>query len=182
MNYCSHCGSSQLRYTIPENEHVARYICLGCNKIHYQNPKIVVGCLAVQAGKILLCRRAISPRKGYWNLPAGFMELHETAEEGAKRETREETHAEVEIVRLHSVYSVVHVNQVMLHFLAEIITDDFQINDESSEIRLFSPEQIPWEELAFSSNRFALEKYLSAPSQGQATHLGHFIKQGNRVW
>lgn len=112
MKYCSSCGHHPLAHAVPEGDNRLRYVCDNCRIIHYQNPKIVVGCLVFHEGKILLGQRGINPCKGMWNLPAGFMENSETVKEGAKREVREEVKAEVEIIRLHTIYNVLHVNQV----------------------------------------------------------------------
>ncbi len=171
MNFCSNCGSDHLNFSIPEGDNVARYWCASCKTIHYQNPKIIVGCLPVYKNKVLLCKRAIPPRYGLWNLPAGFMENGETTEQGAMRETWEEAQAEVTIVKLHCVYSIPHVNQVYLHFLAHLKEPVFASGPESLEVDLFSPEEIPWADMAFSSSTFALEKYI-AEKDYTGVHLG----------
>ena len=127
--------------------------------IFYNNPRLIVGCLPVFEDKIMLCRRAIQPQLGLWNLPAGFLENGEKAEDGAVRETFEESKAQVDIVKLHVVYSLPKVNQVYLHFLAKLNDLSFGPTSESSEVRLFSKEEIPWDEIAFHSSVYALEKY-----------------------
>ncbi|WP_109617329.1 NUDIX hydrolase [Sediminitomix flava] len=166
MNFCSHCGSDALDFIIPEGDHLPRYVCSNCGTIHYQNPKLIVGCLPVYEGKVMLCRRAIEPRYGYWNLPAGFMESIETAEEGAKREVFEETGATVEIQRLHVVYSIPKVSHVYLHFLADIKDGYFvEKTAESLEVKLFDEKDIPWDEIAFHSTTFALQKYFENPEE-----------------
>lgn len=120
---------------------------------------MIVGTLATYQQKVLLCKRAIEPRYGLWNLPAGFLENGETAEAGALRETWEEAFAQPKIIRLHCVYSLPHVNQVYLHFLAELTEPAFSVAPESLEVALFSEEEVPWKEIAFTSTEFALRKY-----------------------
>ncbi len=173
MNYCSHCGSSHILKVVPDGDDRERYVCQDCNTIHYQNPKLVVGCLPIYRGKIMLCRRNIEPRKGLWNLPSGFMENHETTEEGALRELREEAMAEAELIRLLSIYSLPHFNQVYMHFLVRL-EGTWGCGIETSEIKLFYPDELPWDEIAFSSNTFALQAYLHDTKLGDfSTHIGH---------
>ncbi len=175
IRYCSLCGSSRITFKIPEGETVKRFVCENCGKIHYINPRLIVGCLPVYEEKILMCKRAINPCLGKWNLPAGFMENQETAEQGAIRETREEANAKVEIIRLHCVYSIPHVDQVYLLYLARLRDPDVSPGIESSEVQLFSQEEIPWEDIGFTSSVFALKKYfenLNNPQPGtyQGSH------------
>lgn len=177
MNFCSHCGSSDLAFIIPEGDHLPRYCCSNCGTIHYTNPNVVVGCLATWEGKILLAKRAIEPRLGFWNLPAGYLENGETVEEGAAREMREETNATVEIVRLHCVYNLPHVNQLYMHFYAKLTSPTFSVTSESSEVALFAPEDIPWDEIAFTSSTFALQRFLDdVTPESSEVHLGTFVK------
>jgi len=170
MNFCSNCGSSDIIYEIPENDSFGRKICQNCHTIHYENPKIIVATIPVKENKILLCKRAIEPMKGKWTLPGGYMENGESAEEGAARETWEEATAKVDILRLHTLYSLPHVNQVYLFFLANVVSD-FAAGEESLEVGLFAENEIPWEELVFSSAHFALKKYFENPTETK-THLG----------
>lgn len=160
MNFCSNCGSDQLRFVVPEGDNRPRYICANCHTIHYQNPRMVVGCLPIWEGKILLCRRAIEPRSGYWNLPAGYLENGESTQEGALRETQEEAGASVEIVRPHCLYNLPQINQVYLFFLARMLSPELNIGPESLEAQLFAPQDIPYEDMAFTSSTFAIHKYL----------------------
>lgn len=177
MNFCSNCGSDSLEFKIPEGDNYARFVCNNCGTIHYQNPKIIVGCLALHQEQVLLCRRAIEPRYGFWNLPGGFMENGETVEQGAQRETLEETNASVDIIRLHSVYNIPHVNQVYLHFLANMEEPYFTETSESLEVKLFTPSEIPWDEIAFSSTTFSLQKYFEyKETQYPPVHIGEFKK------
>lgn len=133
---------------------------------------MVVGCLPVYKNKILLCRRAIEPRYGLWNLPAGYLENHETVEAGAKRETWEEAQAKVKIIQLHCIYNLPHINQVYMHFLAHLEDGHFSCGSESLEVKLFREEEIPWDSLAFSSSSFALEKYFAHGENYQGIHIG----------
>lgn len=134
---------------------------------------MIVGCIATFDGKILLARRGIEPRKGFWNLPCGFLEFDETIEDGAKREVLEETGLEVEIEHLKVVYSVIPSQQVYLIFKALLHSNRYVLTNESIEIELFEPSHIPWDELAFSSNVFALKAYLENP-QSKVVHLGSY--------
>ncbi|EKS08463.1 NUDIX hydrolase [Leptospira santarosai] len=177
MKYCSSCGSSVV-YKIPEGDNRSRYVCDNCGTIHYQNPKIVVGSIPVWENRILLCKRAIEPRKGYWTLPAGFLENRETVEEGAVRETREEANAEIRIVGLQSVYSIPHISQIYMFFLADLVDGKFSVSSESEEVKLFSLNEIPWEELAFSSVQFALREYADSPVKN-SLHLGNTRNRKN---
>jgi len=132
-------------------------------------------------GKVLLCRRAIEPRLGFWTLPCGFLENGETVEQGAARETREEAEAEVSLKRLFAVYSIPHINQVYMVFLAELLAEDgFGPGEETLEAKLFSVDEIPWDDIAFSAVKFTLEHYCAAASQSDAVHLGSFVKEGGR--
>ncbi len=172
MNFCSHCGSGELRQEIPPGDNRLRHYCPGCGTIHYQNPNMVVGCLPIFEGQILLCRRAIEPRKGFWNLPAGYLENGETVEEGALRELCEEAGAEATIIRLHTLFNLPTVNQVYLFFLAHLASPRFDGGEESLEVRLFRPEEIPFEEMAFASSAFAIRQYLSFGEAFPEVHRG----------
>ncbi len=160
MKFCSECGAP-LAVRIPPGEDRERHVCDVCGTIHYQNPKIIAGCIPEWEGKILLCRRAIEPRKGLWTLPAGFMELGETLEQAAARETLEEARAQVEILELYTVFSLPHVDQVHLFFRARMTRPRFAPGTESLETRLLSEAEIPWSELAFSTVRRTLEYFFS---------------------
>lgn len=160
MNYCSNCGSDKINWVVPKGDTQHRFVCSNCGMIHYQNPKVVVGCIPIWNNKILLCRRAIEPRKGFWNLPGGYLENGESLMEGAARETLEETNAKVDVRSLLSIFTIPTINQVMMHFLAELKSDEFSTTEETSELRLYSPEELPWKQLAFNSNDFALKAYL----------------------
>mgnify|MGYP000533685892 CR=1 FL=1 len=177
MNFCSNCGSEQLVFKVPEGDTYKRFICGNCKTIHYQNPRIIVGCLATWEDKILICKRNIEPRFGLWNLPAGFMENGEKAEDGALRETFEESRAEVDIIKLHAVFSLPNVNQVYLHFYGRLKEPKFSITPESSEVRLFTIDEIPWDQIAFHSTTFALEKYIEFGPDYSGVHIGSYEKK-----
>lgn len=136
-----------------------RLVCDECGYIQYDNPKIVVGVVAARAGRILLCRRAIEPRSGYWTIPAGYLELNETSEQGALREAREEACAELRLDGLLAVYNIPRISQVQLIYRAELLSTEVAAGEESAEVGLFAPANIPWRDLAFPSVRWALTQY-----------------------
>ncbi|EKV30539.1 FAD pyrophosphatase [Caenispirillum salinarum AK4] len=144
---------------VPEGDERPRMVCDDCGFINYENPKIIVGAVVTWGDKYLLARRAIEPRKGFWTIPAGFMELNESAEAGAAREVMEEAQAEVEVGALLGVYSLHHINQVHLIYRAEMTTPDHGAGYESQEVALVDWADIPWSELAFPSVRWALEAH-----------------------
>ena len=161
MKFCSHCGSDALRYDIPEGDNRPRYWCPNCATIHYQNPKIIVGAVPVWGDKVLLCKRAIEPRKGYWTLPAGFMENKESSAEGAARETWEEAAAKAINLDLYRIFDVPYISQVYLFYRCQIEDEIFGVGPESLETALFSEQEIPWDELAFPVVHEILTEYLS---------------------
>lgn len=145
---------------IPDGDNRERLVCGDCGFVSYENPKIVVGAvIAWEDGRILLARRAINPRKGFWTLPAGFMELHETTAEGAVREAWEEANARIEIDDLLAVYNIPRISQVQLMYRARLLSPDVSPGEESTEVGLFAWEEIPWTELAFPSVVWALTQY-----------------------
>ena len=163
--FCSQCGAP-VTSRIPEGEDREREVCPACNFIHYRNPIPVVGCVPEYKGRILLCRRAIDPRLGYWTVPAGFMELDETLEEAALRETREEACADVRLGELFSIVDVPRAGQVHFFFRAEVVNGRFEPGVESLDVRLFAPEEIPFDSIAFRSGIIALRRYLEGPDKG----------------
>ncbi|MDX1667404.1 MAG: NUDIX hydrolase [Saprospiraceae bacterium] len=167
MNFCSKCGSADLQFRVPEGDNRSRYICTACNSIFYSNPKVVCGCLPIWEDQVLLCKRSIQPRAGYWNVPGGYLENGETVEEGAVREVWEEARTRVDILGLHSVYSIPHIAQVYLHFLARLREPKFEVGEESLEVRLFREDDIPWEDIAFTSSTFSLQRYFSDLRNGR---------------
>jgi ADP-ribose/FAD diphosphatase len=165
MDYCSCCGRPN-EQRVPPGEDRERSVCTACGTIHYQNPRMVVGCVIEQAGKLLLCKRAIDPRRGYWTLPAGFLELGESAMEGAARETREEAAAEVRIVAPYAHFDVPHIGQAYILYRAELLSD-FAPGPESLEVELHAPADIPWGQLAFPVVHFALRFFIEDIEQGR---------------
>jgi ADP-ribose pyrophosphatase YjhB (NUDIX family) len=167
MNFCSNCGKP-VRIAVPQGDHKPRYICDSCTTVHYENPRMIVGCLPRWKDNVLLCKRSNEPQRGKWTLPAGFLETGESVEEGALRETREEANAEVEIIRLFSVYSIPEIGQVYLFFLADLKNLNFRPGVETESTTLFSEPDIPWDQLSFRSVRYTLECYFDnqkTPSQ-----------------
>jgi ADP-ribose pyrophosphatase YjhB (NUDIX family) len=149
MNFCSNCGAATLELRIPDGDTLRRRVCATCGTIHYENPKIVTGCLPVWDERVLLCKRAIEPRYGLWTLPAGFLENGETLGSGAARETLEEADARVELGELYTVISLPQINQVYMMFRSRLTDVDFGPGTESLQVRLFDESEIPWEQLAF---------------------------------
>ena len=166
IHYCTHCGDP-VSLLIPAGDNRDRHVCDGCGRIHYQNPKMVCGCIPVWGERILLCRRAIEPRKGLWTLPAGFMENGETTQHGAARETLEEACAELTGQTLYGIYNLPKVNQVYIMFRAELTGEHcFAPGPESMDVRLFEEAQIPWADIAFPVVRRTLERYLLERKSG----------------
>ena len=176
MKFCSLCAGL-LALAIPHGDNRLRYICQQCGYIHYQNPKIVAGCLIEAEGRILLCRRAIEPRLGLWTLPAGFLENEETVEEGAKRETLEETRARVNVRSLLAMYSIPHISQVYMIFRADLLTPEFGPTLESSEVAFFSEQEIPWPEVAFAVIERLLSDYFAVRHQTEFGLLSGVIEK-----
>ncbi len=167
LRYCNHCGEPVL-LSIPVGDTRDRHICTACGHIQYQNPKIVCGCIPVWQDRVLLCRRAIEPRKGLWTLPAGFMENGETIQHGAARETGEEACAEITEQTLYGIYNLPRVNQVYIMFRAKLVAEDgFDTGAESLEVRLFEEGQIPWTEIAFRVIHLTLTRYFSERKSGK---------------
>jgi len=155
---------------MPDGDTHERWVCASCGKIHYQNPLVVVGCVPERDGKILLCKRAIEPRHGYWTVPAGFMELGESTAGGAMRETLEEACAEVEIGHLFAVVDVIDAGQVHFFYTA-ILKGDFSAGTESLEVAMFSEDEIPWDDIAFHSGHYALKKYFEDKGENNGVHV-----------
>lgn len=147
---------------IPEGEDRERLICGDCGFVAYENPKIVAGSVVAVEGKIMLCRRAIEPRRGFWTIPAGYMELGETVEEAARREAREEACAEIALDGVLALYSIARIGQVQVLFRARLATPGFAAGAESLEVRLFAWDEIPWDELAFPSVHWVLRAWADA--------------------
>jgi ADP-ribose pyrophosphatase YjhB (NUDIX family) len=160
MKFCSQCASP-VAVRIPDGDTLERHVCDACGQIHYQNPKIIAGCIPHWQGQILLCRRAIEPRHGLWTIPAGFMENGETIEQAAMRETYEEACARVEISGLYAIFNIPHVSQVYMIFRAELLDGEFSPGIESLETALFSEKEIPWSDMAFPVVVQSLQRFFA---------------------
>ena len=165
INYCNQCAT-KVEQKIPPGEDRLRAVCPSCETVHYQNPKIVAGCIPEWEGQILMCRRAIEPRVGFWTFPAGFMEMGESTEEAAARETMEEAKADVRITDLYAVYSLRHVGQVYTIYRGDLQRQEFGVGDESLEVKLIEPNHIPWDELAFPVIHETLTRYVDDRKRG----------------
>lgn len=172
MNYCSNCGARLKIHTPPDDDR-PRHVCATCHTVHYQNPKMVVGCLAHWRNQVLMCRRAIEPRYGKWTLPAGYLENGESVTQGARRETYEEACARVANLVPYAMYSLAFVSQVYLFFRAQLVDLDFKAGHESLEVKLFAQPQIPWDELAFTVVHETLDHFFQdCPGQQFPFHMG----------
>jgi ADP-ribose pyrophosphatase YjhB (NUDIX family) len=160
VKFCSECGGG-IELRIPEGDDRDRFVCAACGHIHYINPRVIVGCLPIYGEQVLLCKRAIQPRLGFWTLPAGFMENGETTAEGAARETWEEAMARVSNMHLYRVFDVPYINQVYLFYRCTVDDGLFGIGPESSDTALCTQDEIPWDELAFPVVRETLKAYYS---------------------
>jgi len=165
MNFCTQCGGPIVR-EVPADDNRLRHVCSACRTIHYQNPRVVAGCIAEWEGKILLCRRAIEPRSGRWTLPAGFMELGETTAEAAMRETLEEANARVGEPELYTIMSLPHADQVYMMYRAPLLDLNFSPGTESTHVELYDPDTVPWDELAFPTIHHTLTCYLQDLAHG----------------
>ncbi|WP_157272264.1 NUDIX hydrolase [Azohydromonas aeria] len=166
IQHCPACGS-HVHYRIPPDDNRERAVCSACGRIHYENPLNVVGTLPTWNDQVLLCLRNIEPRRGFWTLPAGFMELGETTAQGAARETDEEAGAQIELGQLFSVMNVRQVGQVHLYYLARLTDTAFHPGPETIEARLFTEAEVPWDQIAFRTVRETLRRYFEDRKRGQ---------------
>jgi ADP-ribose pyrophosphatase YjhB (NUDIX family) len=172
ISHCNVCGTP-VAHRIPEGDSMMRAVCPACGHIQYENPKIVVGCIPVLGERILMCKRAIEPRYGLWTLPAGFMEMNETAAEGAAREALEEANARVQVEDLYTVFSIPHISQVYMMFRARLLDPNVSAGVESLEVRLVNEDEIPWDTLAFAMVKRTLDFFLEDRRRGTfATRFG----------
>lgn len=169
LNYCSECSAST-EARIPDGDNRERKVCSQCGTIHYQNPKNIVGCILAWQNKVLLCKRAIEPRYGYWTLPAGFMENHETSMDGAAREAFEEANATALNLRFFGIYNLPRISQVYLMYHGELKDGYMATGEESLDVGLFSEDEIPWQELAFPVVTESLQRYFEDRPQ-QRVHV-----------
>jgi len=166
IKHCRACGTPVV-YRVPADDNRERAVCPACATVHYENPLNVVGTVPVWGEQVLLCQRAIEPRRGFWTLPAGFLELGETTAQGALRETDEEAGAKIELGALFSVLNVVRVGQVHLFYLAVMTSPDLAPGSESLQARLFREDEIPWDEIAFRTVRETLRLFFDDRRRGQ---------------
>ncbi len=166
VKFCTHCGGP-VTEKIPVGDNLPRHVCDHCALIHYHNPKIVAGCIPEWEDRILLCRRAIEPKSGLWTFPAGFMEIGESTEQAAVRETKEEAQTDVTITDLYAVLSLPHIGQVYLVFRGQMLSPSYEAGLESLEVKLFPLSAIPWDEIAFPVVREALRRYVDDALRGQ---------------
>ncbi len=165
IKFCAACGSPT-EQKIPSYDDHIRSVCKNCAQIHYDNPKMVVGSVPEFKEQILLCKRNIEPRKGKWTLPAGYLENKESVQDGAKRETYEETMAHVQIVEPYRLFNIIFVDQIYLMFRANLLSDKFSPTNESSDVRLFDEKDIPWKNIAFDVIKQTLEHYFQDRRKG----------------
>jgi ADP-ribose pyrophosphatase YjhB (NUDIX family) len=175
MKFCSNCGAPVV-LRVPAGDNLPRHVCEACDTIHYQNPKMVIGCIPEWEDRILLCRRAIEPRRGLWTLPAGFMENGETVAQAAMRETLEEANARVELGAMYTVLSVPHVNQVHIFYRGRLLDLGFGPGVESLEVQLFAEAEIPWKEIAFRTVSTTLRHFYGDRQAGAyGFHAGEIL-------
>ncbi|MEY2810509.1 MAG: hypothetical protein RLZ66_2020, partial [Pseudomonadota bacterium] len=166
LKHCKSCGSA-VTYRLPDDGDTReRAICTACHTVHYENPLNVVGTLPIWEDKILLCKRNIEPRYGKWTLPAGFMELGETVAQGAARETDEEAGAQIELLGLYTLMNVVRVGQVHFFYRAKLLSTTFHPGHETIEARLFSEDEVPWDDIAFRTVRETLKCFFEDRQRG----------------
>ncbi len=158
MKFCTSCGSS-VTLRIPEGDDRERFVCTSCDSIHYINPRVIVGCLPVHGDKVLLCKRAIEPRYGFWTLPAGFMENGETTPQGAARETWEEARARVEGLELYRIFDIPYISQVYMFYRCKLTDGAYGVGPESLETALYTEDEIPWDDIAFPVVKETLQDY-----------------------
>ena len=165
MKFCTSCGSA-VAVKIPQGDDRERFVCISCETIHYVNPRVIVGCLPVFQDQVLLCKRAIEPRLGYWTLPAGFMENGETTPQGAARETWEEARARVSGLELYRVFDVPYISQVYMFYRCELDDGAYGVGPESLETGLYTEQEITWDEIAFPVVRETLREYFDDVREG----------------
>jgi len=177
MKFCNLCAAPVER-RIPQGEDRERYVCSQCNTVHYENPRMVVGCIVDHAGHVLLCKRAIEPRYGYWTLPAGFLELGESTVQGAVRETLEEAGARVQVTAPYAHFDIPHIGQAYVFYRARMLSPEYSAGTESLEVKFVTLDEIPWDALAFPSVRIALELYTQDVIKGRyRVHHGVIVRE-----
>ena len=175
MRFCSRCGSL-VTVRIPPGDHIARCICTTCGTIHYENPKVIVGCVVHWQDQVLLCRRAIEPRRGYWTLPAGFMENGETALQAAIRETQEEAGAKIETKGLYALFTPTFIDEVYLIFRGQMLDHTFAAGVESLAVDLFPEATVPWDKLSYPIIGAVLRRFFADLRQDRFSF--HVLDEG----
>jgi ADP-ribose pyrophosphatase YjhB (NUDIX family) len=178
MKFCTSCGSSVI-LQIPAGDDRERFVCSTCELIHYINPRVIVGCVPVYEGRVLLCKRAIEPRKDYWTLPAGFMENGETTLQGAARETWEEARARVSNLDLYRVFDVPYISQVYMFYRCDLDGGEYGVGPESLETDLYEERDIPWDEIAFPVVYETLKEYFADVEAGHFPVRVSAIERGS---
>jgi len=181
INFCSYCGAP-MEEKIPVDDDHLRSVCTKCCHVHYENPKMVVGCIPVFEDKILLCKRNIEPRKGKWTLPAGYLENKESVQDGAKRETLEETRAHVRIIAPYRLFNIVFVDQIYLMFRAKMEDEIFGPTNESCKVRLFKEADIPWDKIAFEVIKLTLVDFFHDRKQKAYSFKIKDLKDRTRIF
>jgi ADP-ribose pyrophosphatase YjhB (NUDIX family) len=167
MKFCTSCGNA-VTLMVPAGDDRERFVCTACELIHYINPRVIVGCVPVHEGRVLLCKRAIEPRRNYWTLPAGFMENGETTPQGAARETWEEARARVSNLELYRIFDVPYISQIYMFYRCDLEQGAFGVGPESLACDLYGEGDLPWEEIAFPVVRETLREYF------RDARAGHF--------
>lgn len=166
QTFCTVCGGRTEMRIPPDDDH-ERAVCTACGTVHYQNPKMVVGCIPVKGDQILMCKRDIEPGRGLWTLPAGYLENGESVQTGAARESFEETGSRVGIVSPYRLYNITRVSQVYFMFIADLLDDNFGPTSESQEVKLVSEDEVPWDDIAFEVIRQTLKDFFTDRRRGQ---------------
>ena len=181
MKFCSQCGAT-VTLRIPAGDNLPRHVCDACNAIHYQNPRIIAGCIPVWNDQVLLCRRAIEPRYGLWTLPAGFMENRETTLEAAARESFEEAGARLDDMQFFCSFSIPHISQVYIMYRGVLRDGHAQPGEESLDVALYDEGDIPWGEIAFPVVKETLRLYFADRARGEfVVHTGDIIRNDDEL-
>lgn len=166
IKHCKSCGTAVVMRVPDDGDTRHRAVCPACHTVHYENPLVIVGTVPHWEDQVLLCKRNIEPRFGKWTLPAGFLEMHETTAAGAARETDEEAGAQIEMQGLFTMANVARMGQVHLFYRARLLSDQFNPGFETIEARLFTEDQIPWDEIAFQTVTHTLQRYFADRRSG----------------
>ncbi len=184
MTYCARCGSSMVR-RIPEQDNRERWVCPACNNIQYDNPRVIVSCLAYQDDRVVWVRRAEEPRRGYWVIPAGFLETDESLAQGAARELQEETQLQLvtDSLELYTLGTLRYTNEVYIVFRGQLLNEEYSPNHEVLEVGLFNEQDAPWSELAYPVMEDYIRRFYRELRSGQfSPYIGDFSEAGNLVW